>query len=122
MPSCHLADIVACFHDIMRRHRRTVGEAIKPDLRCTPGSSRSCISRSRFVPGGCRRHADQLPDVAVGILESVSVHEAVLLCFIVGGSSRRYGLAYQIVQLLPAFAGEAEEHLRKNSLAVLFHS
>ena len=116
------AGIMAFFHDILSRHRRPGGEAIKPELRCTPGSSRSCISCSRFVLGSCRHHADQLPDVAVGILESVAVHEAVLLCFIVGGSSRRYGLAYQIVQLLPAFAGEAEEHLRKNSLAVLFHS
>jgi len=95
--ACRHDNMPACFNDIMRYHRRPVGESIKPVLRCSPGSCMSFISRIRSVPGSFRRHADQLPDVAVEILESVAVHEAVLLCFIVGGSSCRYGLAYHIV-------------------------
>src|SRR5215470_15078458 len=76
-------------------------------LELTATSSVGCIcsllaSWKSLGPNCARLHVSQLPNVPVRILESVTVHEAVILRFLVCRSPVGDRLANQFVDFVPA--------------------
>src|SRR4051812_25985059 len=57
-------------------------------------------------------HPHQFPGVAVGILEAVAVHEAVVLLFGQGGAAGGDGLLDEVIDVGAALARQARQHLR----------
>src|SRR5471032_2770845 len=59
---------------------------------------------------GLRRRPDQVPQVAVDILEALVVHEAVVLRWMRYAATSGGGLGDQAVHFFPAFATQANDH------------
>src|SRR5215510_2637312 len=59
---------------------------------------------------GARFHIDQLPDVAIKVLEPMLVHKSMILGFIVGCSAGGHRLANQFIDFFPALPGQTHEN------------
>lgn len=74
-------------------------------------SAHSRGSSGRSCPRG-RVHVQDLPEVPVEVLETPSVHEALVVRVVRGRAARREGLVDQLVDPLPAVDAECQNRLR----------